>query len=63
MVGADLAYVVNEAALASVRRGGAEVAARDFEEAVDRIQLGLKRDAACSRIAGAGPCPTCEAAP
>ncbi|MBK6692154.1 MAG: ATP-dependent zinc metalloprotease FtsH [Myxococcales bacterium] len=44
MVGADLANVVNEAALASVRRDGEQVTMRDFEEAVDRIQLGLKRE-------------------
>ncbi|MBX6330867.1 MAG: ATP-dependent zinc metalloprotease FtsH [Gemmatimonadaceae bacterium] len=43
MVGADLANVVNEAALAAGRRGATEVHARDFEEAVDRIQLGLER--------------------
>jgi cell division protease FtsH len=43
MVGADLANVVNEAALASVRRGATEVTEIDFEEAVDRIQLGLKK--------------------
>jgi cell division protease FtsH len=45
MVGADLANVVNEAALAAARRGGTEIEMRDFEEAVDRIQLGLKRAA------------------
>jgi cell division protease FtsH len=45
MVGADLANVVNEAALAAARRGGKEIEIRDFEEAVDRIQLGLKRAA------------------
>jgi cell division protease FtsH len=44
MVGADLANVVNEAALASVRRGATQVEARDFEEAIDRIQLGLKKE-------------------
>ena len=44
MVGADLANVVNEAALASVRRGGEHVDAQDFEEAIDRIQLGLKKE-------------------
>ncbi len=43
MVGADLANVVNEAALAAARRGVAEVALPDFEEAIDRLQLGLKR--------------------
>jgi len=44
MVGADLANVVNEAALASVRRGGQTVTEADFDEAVDRIQLGLKKE-------------------
>jgi cell division protease FtsH len=44
MVGADLANVINEAALASVRRGASTVAMRDFEEAIDRIQLGLKKE-------------------
>ncbi len=43
MVGADLAKVVNEAALAAVRRGSERVRMHDFEEAVDRIQLGLKQ--------------------
>jgi cell division protease FtsH len=43
MVGADLANVVNEAALAATRRGGVEIMMRDFEEAVDRMQLGLKK--------------------
>ncbi len=44
MVGADLANVVNEAALASIRRSAEVVAAIDFEEAIDRIQLGLKKE-------------------
>lgn len=44
MVGADLANVVNEAALASVRRGAVRVEPRDFEEAIDRLQLGLKKE-------------------
>jgi cell division protease FtsH len=44
MVGADLANVVNEAALASVRRSGTVVGMGDFEEAIDRIQLGLKKE-------------------
>jgi cell division protease FtsH len=43
MAGADLANVVNEAALAASRRGQSEVDSHDFEEAVDRIQLGLKK--------------------
>src|SRR5262249_58943904 len=43
-VGADLANAVNEAALASVRRDAREVGAQDFEEALDRLQLGLKKE-------------------
>jgi cell division protease FtsH len=43
MVGADLAKVVNEAALAAARRGFALVAQHDFEVAIDRIQLGLEK--------------------
>jgi cell division protease FtsH len=43
MVGADLANVVNEAALAAVRRDVELVEISDFEEAIDRIQLGLKK--------------------
>jgi cell division protease FtsH len=44
MVGADLANVVNEAALSAVRHGDAVASMRDFEEAIDRIQLGLKKE-------------------
>jgi cell division protease FtsH len=43
MVGADLANVVNEAALLAVRRGGERVEMRDFEEAADRVLLGLEK--------------------
>jgi cell division protease FtsH len=43
MVGADLANLVNEAALNAARRGGKQVEQRDLEEAIDRIQLGLKK--------------------
>jgi cell division protease FtsH len=43
MVGADLAKVVNEAALAAARRGSETVAQKDFEIAIDRIQLGLEK--------------------
>jgi cell division protease FtsH len=43
MVGADLANVVNESALAAARRGAPTIEPRDFEEAVDRIQLGAKK--------------------
>jgi cell division protease FtsH len=44
MVGADLANVVNEAALAGVRRRADVVGMGDFEEAIDRLQLGLKKE-------------------
>jgi cell division protease FtsH len=43
MVGADLANVLNEAALMAVSRGASEVHQRDLEDAVDRMQLGLKK--------------------
>jgi cell division protease FtsH len=43
MVGADLANIVNEAALLAVRRGGDDVEMRDFEEACDRVMLGLEK--------------------
>jgi cell division protease FtsH len=43
MVGADLAKVVNEAALSAARRGSALVTQKDFEIAIDRIQLGLEK--------------------
>jgi cell division protease FtsH len=43
MVGADLANIVNEAALAAARRGARAVAQRDLDEAIDRAQLGLKK--------------------
>src|ERR1051326_3226784 len=43
MVGADLANIVNEAALLAVRRGGDQVQMRDLEEAIDRVMLGLEK--------------------
>jgi cell division protease FtsH len=43
MVGADLAGVVNEAALAAARRGAKLVERVDFEDALDRIQLGARK--------------------
>ena len=43
MVGADLANIVNEAALLAVRRGKQEVAMPEFEEAVERIIAGLEK--------------------
>jgi cell division protease FtsH len=41
--GADLANVVNEAALAAVRRGHPEIQMADVEEGVDRAILGVAR--------------------
>jgi cell division protease FtsH len=43
MVGSDLATVVNEAALLAARRDAGSVEMRDFEEAVDRVMLGLEQ--------------------
>jgi cell division protease FtsH len=43
MVGADLANVVNEAALLAARRAASEVAQTDLEAAVDRVMLGLEK--------------------
>jgi len=41
--GADLANLVNEAALAATRRGAAEVDLPDFSAAIERIVAGLER--------------------
>jgi len=43
MVGADLANLVNEAALLSVRRKKAAVGMSEFEEAVERVVAGLEK--------------------
>ncbi len=43
MVGADLANIVNEAALLAVRKGKDKVEMADFEEAVERIVAGLEK--------------------
>jgi cell division protease FtsH len=44
MSGADLANLVNEAALFAVRRGGKEVERIDFENARDRVVMGARRE-------------------
>ena len=44
MSGADLANLVNEAALFAVRRGSKQVERIDFENARDRVVLGASRD-------------------
>lgn len=43
MVGADIANVVNEAALLAVRNGRDSVTMADFEEAIERIIAGLEK--------------------
>ncbi len=43
MVGADLANIVNEAALNAARRGANQIEQRDFEQAVDRVTLGFEK--------------------
>jgi len=42
-VGADLANIVNEAALLAARKGQKTVMMREFEEAIDRVVAGLER--------------------
>jgi len=42
-VGADLANVVNEAALLAVRKGKNEVELSDFDDAIDRVIAGLQK--------------------
>jgi cell division protease FtsH len=43
MVGADIANVVNEAALLAARKGKKSVEMKDFEEAIDRVVAGLEK--------------------
>ncbi len=43
MVGADLANLVNEAALLAVRRNKSKVGMAEFEEAVERVVAGLEK--------------------
>jgi cell division protease FtsH len=44
MSGADLANLVNEAALFAVRRGARDIHMEDFESARDRVLMGQKRE-------------------
>ena len=41
--GADLANVVNEAALLAVRNGHTKVSMADFNDAIDKVSIGLKK--------------------
>ena len=43
MVGADLANIVNEAALNAARRDASQIEASDLEQAVDRVTLGFEK--------------------
>ncbi len=43
LTGADLASIVNEAAIAAARRAGTTVSAADFRHAVDRVTSGTER--------------------
>jgi cell division protease FtsH len=43
MVGADLANLVNEAALLAARLGRTEVASQDFAQSLEKIILGAER--------------------
>ncbi len=43
MVGADLANIVNEAALNAARRNAGQIEMRDFDQAVDRVTLGFEK--------------------
>ncbi len=43
MVGADLANIVNEAALNAARRNAEQIEIIDFEQAVDRVTLGFEK--------------------
>src|SRR5699024_4650136 len=44
MSGAELANLVNEAALHAVRRGGERITKEDFEYARDRVLMGQRRE-------------------
>jgi cell division protease FtsH len=44
MSGADLANLVNEAALYAVRRGESEIHEKDFDDARDRVIMGQRRE-------------------
>ena len=43
LAGADLANIVNEAALLAVRNGRKQVLSEDFDEAIEKTQIGLQK--------------------
>ena len=49
MVGSDLANIVNEAAILGARRSAEQVCMADFEEAIDRVMLGLEKSRVMSQ--------------
>jgi cell division protease FtsH len=49
MTGADLANLVNEAALLAARRGREQVTLRDFTDALEKVQLGAERSVVLPR--------------
>lgn len=44
MVGADLANIINEAAILGARRNAEAITMADLEEAIDRVMLGLEKN-------------------
>jgi cell division protease FtsH len=44
MVGADLANIINEAAILGARRNAVAITMADLEEAIDRVMLGLEKN-------------------
>ncbi|WP_147050749.1 ATP-dependent zinc metalloprotease FtsH, partial [Kocuria flava] len=49
MTGADLANLVNEAALLAARRGHEQLTIRDFTDALEKVQLGAERSVVLPR--------------
>jgi cell division protease FtsH len=49
MVGADLANIINEAAILGARRNAAAITMSDLEEAIDRVMLGLEKNRVMSQ--------------
>jgi cell division protease FtsH len=56
-VGADLANLVNEAALLAARKGKAAIEMADFDEAIDRIVAGLEKKTRVMKVDPAPPLP------